>query len=128
MPRYLKSPEEIIREKCKGIYIIKFADGLDAVMEGKSPEGQDRLTDWFKTNQPHVRLEEIGPSEFSGVISGGFAGDLYIDGWRDADIAAYSAAFEDERGRTRDAPWQVYEYPMDEYEQRKANMDQASCD
>ena len=128
MPRLVRTPEEIIRSRGHGIYFVSFEDGFEAMLEEREPEGRADFTAWFTQNQPHVRLEEIGPSEFSGVIAGGFTGDLYLDGWTDDDIAAYSRVFEDDEGSTLDARWQVFEYPLSEYERRLAQHGDRTVD
>lgn len=128
MPRYLRSPEEIIRETGQGIYFIAFADGFEAMLNRRKPAALSDVTIWFHQHQPHIRLEEIGPSEFSSFIGGGFTGELYLDGWRDADIAAYAAVFEDDAGHSIDPRWQVYHYPLAEYERRLSEQPDASCD
>jgi hypothetical protein len=127
MPRYLRTPEEVIRERGEGIFFASFTDGFVAMIEDREPTGRAEFIAWFQQHQPHVTLEEIGPSEFSGFIAGGFTGDLYLDGWRDEDIAEYAAVFEDEAGHSRDERWQVFEYPYEEYLRRSEERGQ-SCD
>lgn len=128
MPRYLRTPEEIIRARGEGIYFVQFIDGFVAMMEDRQPIGQTEFIAWFRQHQPHVTLEEIGPSEFSGFIAGGITGDLYLDGWREEDIAQYSAVFENEAGLSVDFPWQVYDYPLAEYQRRAALHRDQACD
>jgi hypothetical protein len=118
MPMLVRTPEEIIRTTGQGIYLIRFKEELDGFGGWPNPAGKDELVEWFKTHQPHVQLELIGPSEFSGMICGGIGNDWYIANWTEEDVVTFSAAWEKEDGGSVDARFQCFSYPVYEYERR----------
>ncbi|MFZ2854347.1 MAG: hypothetical protein WAZ34_09590 [Rhodocyclaceae bacterium] len=119
MPRLIRSPEEILRTTGRDIFFIKFSAGAKAYKAGRDPDGHTELVNWFAKHLPHVTPELIGPSEFSGWICGGISGDLYLN-WTKADIATFSAAWENEDGDSLDSRFQCYHYPIAEFERRVA--------
>lgn len=120
MPYLIRAPEEILRATGQDIHFIRFRDGLAAHNEGREPSGKAELCAWLARHQPHVVLELIGPSEFSGWILGGIGGDWYVANWTTADITAFSVEWEDVGGKSCDERFQCYCYPYAEYQRRSA--------
>lgn len=120
MPRTLRSPEEILRENPgQDVYLIHFTDAYRGLKPNPKPAGRADLLSWFAKHLPHVQLEALGHSEFSGVLVGGASGQYAIH-WSENDIPIYSAAWENEDGHSIDERWQCYFYPQAEYARRLA--------
>lgn len=117
MPRSIRTPEDILRETNRDLYFVQFTDGDKAQRAGREPDGKPELLAWLATHMPHVNVEVIAPSEFSGYLQGGFTGDLALH-WLDDDVTTYAAAWEDADCCTTDPRWQVIWYSQDIFAKR----------
>lgn len=120
MPRIIRTPEDILRKTRQDLYFVRFTDGFAANLDDRPVDGQAEFQAWFKTHQPHVVLEAIAPSEFSGFISSRSIGEIALLNWSDADIKAFAEAWETEDGGSLDPRWQVFLYRQEDLRQRES--------
>jgi len=120
MPKLVRTPEEVLRKTRRNLYLIKFTDaGLHRTPEEIS--GRAELLRWFARNCPRVELEDLGPSETSGIIIGGI-GTLMRVGFDKQSLAKYVAAWENPDASSKDPRWKCYCYAYRTYRKNAARI------
>ena len=116
MPRLIRSPEQVIRETGRDIYMISFKVPVWFEHRERIP-GRSELLAWFSENLPSVKIEELGPSEFSGVISGGVGTHLWVD-FHEQGLGVFCDVWETPDGSSKDSRWQCFLYTTAEYQRQ----------
>ena len=78
----VRTPEEIFRSEKKDLIVISSQEGSEEDrIWGRSiePEGLRMIRDWIRNTMPDVKQELLGPSEYSGFISGGIGNEVRVD-------------------------------------------------
>jgi hypothetical protein len=114
MPQIVRTPEQVLRETKHDLYYIGFHEWDPFKGSKQQAPGKSELLQWFQNRLPHVELEELAPSEFSGYITGGFGQCLRVD-FGESDLDLYVATWEEPDGASKDERWTCYHYPLDMY-------------
>jgi len=121
MPRLVRTPEEVLRKTRRDLYYIKFHQADACVRDMDDIPGRRDILDWFARECPKVRLEDLGPPETSGIISGGI-GILVRVVFDKKSLAKYCAAWENADGSSKDPRWTCYIYPYAQYRKNAAEI------
>ena len=114
MPMLVRTPEQVLRQTRRNLYLIKFSQDPFGMGEIEDIPGRKELLDWFDKECPDVELEDLGPFEGSGWICG-CIGLLMRVGFDKASLAKFCAAWENADGSSVDPRWQCKIYPYRHY-------------
>lgn len=114
MPRLIRSPEEIFRAEKKDLYVIHSKEEL----HGEHP-GLQEVSDWIALHLPGTAVEQLGPSEYSGVISGDFVKRLRVN-FTEEGLSAFCERWE-RNNASIDARFQCFIYPYDRWLQKRGS-------
>ncbi len=109
MPMLIRTPEQILREERKDLYVIHST-------EGEKRPGLAMIREWIRENLPGTRTELLGPSEYSGIAVGGIGDKLRVDFTLEG-LKQFCVRWEDEQGGSIDKRFQCYLYPYDSWYQ-----------
>lgn len=114
MPMLVRTPQEIMRETKRDLYLIEFlfpgkfysfykaaSDSAESEPEDQeteqathdNPPGRQEIIEWIESELPGTRWEPLAPSERSGIICGGIEGRICVH-FDDAGLAKFCARWE----------------------------------
>jgi len=116
MPQLIRTPQQVLRETRRDLYYIEFGDFLSpwAMLDRDRNEvknipedlpGRKEILAWFAKECPQVVLEDLGPPEGSGWISGCIGVLMRVDFDEDS-LAKFCAVWENADGSSKDKRWQ----------------------
>lgn len=111
MPRLIRSPEEIFRAEKKDIYVIH---SKEESVSGHP--GLQEVSAWIAVHLPGTTVEPLGPSEYSGVISGDSGKRLRVD-FTEKALSAFCERWE-RNNASIDPRFQCFIYPYDRWFQK----------
>lgn len=106
MPQLVRTPEEILRETKRDLYFIRFHEAGWLGPWGPVT-ARSEVEAWFAEHLPHIAIEPMGPSELSGILSGGCDRDMYVD-FDEAALKHFVEVWENPDGSYKDPRWTCY--------------------
>lgn len=106
MPQLVRTPEQIFRATKKDLYLIRFHEAKFFGFSGPIT-ARPEVEAWFAKHLPHIVIESMGPSEESGIITGGCNRDMYVD-FDDAALNYFVEVWENPDGSYKDPRWTCY--------------------
>lgn len=107
--RIIRTPDGIFRAEQRDIYFLNFKQKN----QKKSQKTLEEMQAWFAKHLPDSPTELMGPSEQSGFIAGG---PVYLRiAFIDADLATFSAQWENAEGFSLDPRFQCCIFSYDEW-------------
>ena len=119
----VRTPEQVLRETRCNLYFIQFSQSPFEMGKIEDIPGRKELRAWFAKECPEIELENLGPPEGSGWISGGI-GILMRVGFDKASLAKFCAVWENADGSSKDPRWQCHIYGYRDYLKRAKEIRQ----
>lgn len=111
MPKLVRTPEDVLRQTKRDLYLVKFNVEDPWTHFGASDNpGKTELVAWLRRELPDTELEDLGPSEKCGVITGWVGRQMRID-FSPATLRKFCSFWEDNQGKSLDPRWQCYQIP-----------------
>jgi hypothetical protein len=132
MPMVVRTPEEIMRETRRDLYLIEFiflgkffsfvgraheflADTDQGALptDDENPPGRQEVLQWLAVNLPDTQWEPLGPPERSGIICGGMHGRIAIH-FDENGLAKFCETWE-RNNRSVDPRFQLILLPYEDW-------------
>ena len=115
MPMLVRTPEAILREQKKDLYILRSNEA-----QRRNAPGLLMVQNWIKLHLPGTHMELLGPSEHSGMIIGGIGRDIWVDFSADG-LATFCTRWENDN-QSIDPRFQCFVYPYAKWYQERGRF------
>ena len=128
MPQLVRTPEQILRDTKRDLYLIEFHEAQPFGNEFYSPfeprivTARAEVEQWFAENLADTELESLGPSEASGVMSGGCDWIMRVD-FDEPSLKRFVAVWESPAGSCKDKCWTCYVWRYEDFLRTKPYAD-----